>query len=504
MGEKTVKQSIPAPSAGINATLPVDEMPLNYALELTNFIPKQKTESRDGFTIESQGLHSAIESLFAWNSNTGNLKLFGFADHKVFDASTDPATDMTGGLSITNDYWQGHQFRGQSVWVNGVDSCLKYTGASMTTALFSMSGSAYTATPPFIHIGAYKNRQFFVQKDTGVAWYGAVNQIDGTSQPLVDVDFSAFMPRGGYVMWAQSFTKSTGTVNQDFFVVCSSEGDILAYAGDYPGNTWALTAKWQIAAPLGRRSFVHVPGDLWVLTKQGIISIGMLASGSPEPEITAQIKAFWLEAVKYYGTAQGWEGVYYPKEGVTIINIPIYPWSVGTANYEQLIFADSEFSAANLIGLNGITHCVAGNEWYFGCQDGTIYKYGGTTNADGSNTRMFYQSPFSDFGIAGQQKHFTEVYALLSTKGNIAIDVEVAADYDTITLADPPLIPIADGIAWGDPWGTPWSSILKTDIRKFGVKAIGYTGSLKLAAQTASGKLYLNRCLLRFNVGGEN
>ena len=503
MGQKTVLKSIPAPISGFNARDSIDSMDLSYALELTNFIPKQKVESRDGYSSTSSGLHSAVESLFSWNSVAGALKLFGFSDHKVFDASSGAASEVTP-TSITNNYWQGHQFRSQSVFVNGTDNPLKYTGSSLMPALFSLSGTGYTTGTPLIHIGAYKNRQYFAQKDSQSFWYGDVNQIDGASPALKDFDVGGFLPRGGYVMWAQSFTKSTGNTSQDFFVVCSSEGDILQYSGDYPGNAWALTSKWQVAAPLGRRSFVHVPGDLWILTKQGIISIGLLSQGAAEIEITAQVKDFWLTAVKYYGSVVGWEGVYYPQQGFTIINIPVAPASGGVGTYDHLIFTDSNFSPAKLTGLNGVCHCIGQNDWYFGGADGKVYKYGSTTNADGSNIKAQYQSPFSDFEIPGQQKHFTEIYALISTKQTIAIDVEVTTDYSELVLPDPPLIPSTEGLTWGDLWGGIWGGVLETSIKKFGVKAIGYLGSVKLTAQTNNGKLYLNKFLVRFHVGGEN
>ena len=134
-----------------------------------------------------------METLFNWLSGANN-KLFAFTDTQLFDI-TDPeaVTEQTGGnIAITQGRWRGVNMNGQGILVNGTDEPLRLdSGGSWLAHGFSGTG----LTPSHLsQVSVFKNRLFFLQKDSSKLWYGELNAITGT---LSSIDLGLVNEMGG-------------------------------------------------------------------------------------------------------------------------------------------------------------------------------------------------------------------------------------------------------------------------------------------------------------------
>lgn len=262
---------LPAPTGGLvsNRNLAVSrgpDMPPGAAV-LENWFPTSTgIMARRGSKRWATMADSPILSLFTYIS--GNQKqLFAADDSGIYDITSVPspytwllATDvseqaispdvpgevgfgeesMPGGHiypGTTSGDWVVVQFGTAGgnflVGVNGTDPAFLYDGTTFgATSITFPAGSGLT-TADLSYVWVYKNRLFFIQKESLDAWYLPVDSIGGelTKWPMGGV-----FPRGGVLLWGQAWSLDSGGAGglSEQCVFTTTEGEVAAYQGLSP------------------------------------------------------------------------------------------------------------------------------------------------------------------------------------------------------------------------------------------------------------------------------
>lgn len=125
------------------------------------------------------------------------------------------------------------------------------------------------------YVWAYKQRIWFIEKNTLNAWYMPVDQVGGEAEifPLGGV-----FNRGGSLLFGQNWSLDSGgdggLSEQNVFV--TTEGEVAAYQGLSPDSaeTWGKVGVYRIGKPLGKKAFIRAGGDLVIATSIGFIPLG--------------------------------------------------------------------------------------------------------------------------------------------------------------------------------------------------------------------------------------
>lgn len=170
--------------------------------------------------------------------------------------------DVTGtfvtGETITGNFGTATTVGGTTQLVPGVSFP---SGVALTTADLS-------------YVWAYKNRIWFIQKNSLDAWYMPVDQVGGelTKWPMGGV-----FPRGGSLIWGQAWSLYSGGSGglSDQCVFATTEGDVAAYQGlsPEPSQGWEQVGLYRVGKPMGKHGFIKAGGDLVIATTVGFVSL---------------------------------------------------------------------------------------------------------------------------------------------------------------------------------------------------------------------------------------
>ena len=316
---------LPPPTGGVNYRDPWYDMPENDAIQLTNIYPDVNfCRLYGGLGDVFADISTAIHSLMVLGAADGTEKLVAAASGKLRDISAGgggSGTDIIGVLTVGTSNIQYTVFRNTLFCVNGTDAPFDWTGSGSATAT-AWTGSGLTITN-LINVASYKNRLYFVEKNTGKIWYTeAVNNISGA---LLKFDVSSVLSKGGGVLYAGPTTRGSSQANPDeLFIIISDQGEILVYQGDNPlSSSWALVGRYFIGKPLGSyRCTFRVSGDLYVINWDGVISMTALFSGvDPFNDYSAtsgKVRPLFNQTAAL-GTS-GFHGVYHSGKGYILIN----------------------------------------------------------------------------------------------------------------------------------------------------------------------------------------
>lgn len=485
--------SIPAPVSGLNDRDSIDLMTPDFALSLVNMVPESgKLRLRRGYATHASGMTPTVQSLFEYNAQNGTSQLIACGGGKIWNATTAGVATSLGSGFVVN-YWQAINFGNKLVLVNGTDQPQQWDGTTLSNAVYTG-----VTDNDLIHLTSYKNRLYFVEKDSSSVWYGAVDAITGA---LTEFDVSSIFTRGGYIMWAKSWSRDKGEGVNNVFVICSSEGEILVYGGDYPGDAnWGLLGHFYQAPPIGRRSALSIDGDLIILTEQGLLSLSSVLQDK-ETNVTDTIKNTFADAATNYKANQGWEIFHYQAARLLIVNVPITSTGLSKQYVMNIITgAWAEFSNIHSYAwslLNGLA--------YFGTSSGLVNKFDTGYNDNGSSIPWDIKFSYNYLRSRENIKQITMVKPLLSIGGEATIDVDVDVDFITRTSNASSSISInTTGSLWNvAKWNTSkWATTSGYLEQWFAVAGIGRAFSLRFTGNFKNLPFSLYSTQVIFTRGG--
>ena len=274
---------IPAPTGGLNLRLSPYQVATNEAVQLDNYLVYDWGIREAGaFTTLTQPAVGAQGQLIYFKNNSGTALQLICVANKVYlvnNASWTTPTNMTGALTITSDAWRFCFFKKRIFLVNATNVGLVYDIAAGTLAADSWTG---TTSDNFSQVWTYKQRVYFIKKNSTIFGYGPVSSIAGA---IVEYDVGEFLEDYGNLLFGTSWSVNQGNTNEQLQVLVTDSGEVLVYSGDNPtAANWSIVNRVTIPTPLGNQAFVRLGQDVLISTVRGVISLAAVIAGRGDEE----------------------------------------------------------------------------------------------------------------------------------------------------------------------------------------------------------------------------
>jgi len=500
--------SIPAPIKGLNAKDAIANMEPTFALSLDNiFCTPTTVDVRNGSESWVTGITGWVETITHYSSGSAN-KLFAAAGASVYDVTAQGAVGAAVVTGQTSAQYQWTQFATSGgaflYMVNGADKLLLYDGSSWVK-VDGASTPAITGvtTTSLIHVNAFKNRLWFVEKASLRCWYLPLQSIAGAASLF---DLSSIFQKGGYLVAMMTWTIDDTSGVDDYAVFITSEGECAIYKGYDPAfsATFTLVGLFTMGRPVGRRCYVKMGSDNVVICADGavLLSKELTTDRSLSSALSYNIQNLITSDVSSYKANTGWQPVYYPIGNKLIINVP------QTQNSQQYQYVMNTITGAwstwnkRNSGWNAACYDVFQDELYAGISGAVLKVDTGTSDQDNAIISDI-KPAFSYFGNLGQEKFFTLVRPIFVSNSVLNPTFALCLDYNDAEPSTPPLS-IGTSSYWDvsywdvSSWSGP-SQIYK-DFNTVG--GIGYAASLRTALNTKDSYASLQSIDYVYETGG--
>lgn len=485
--------SIPAPVGGWNARDSIANMDPMDAVTLTNFFPTTSSvELRGGSSVWASGMSGQIETLMNYAGGaTSKFYAIDATGKKVYDITTAGTVGAAAVSGLTNARWEYANITTAGgnylEMVNGADKLYLFDGTTWT-AIDSGSSPAITgvATTSLSNILLFKNRLWFIQKNTLKAWYLPTSSIGGA---LSEFDLTAIARRGGYLVDFDTWTLDAGYGVDDYLAFITSNGEVIVYGGTDPASsaTWGLIGVWQLGAPIGNRCMLKYGGDLLILTYDGLMPMAQALQSSrldPRIALSDKIQGAISTATSTYASHFGWQIVYYPKSNAVWVNVPIQEGS----QQQQYVMNTITKNWCNFTSWTANCWELFNSTPYFGGASGKVYTAWDSTYSDvGVNINTSALQAFNYFEKRGQEKYFTRARPAIFTNGQPTVSIGLNVDFDIQDNLAPITFTASSSSTWDSAvWdGGMWGQDLTITNFWQSITGIGYCGAIQLKSASA-------------------
>jgi hypothetical protein len=507
--QTTKSLPIPAPMGGVNAVGNLMELPPTDCIYSVNFIPSMYgLEVRKGYADRGGtfGVGSTeVRTLIPYEGSTpSDDKLFACTEEGIYDATTGTYALDDAWASPTNaagysSYVSFTNIAGKFLLVcdeeNGYHLYNESTDSWSTVVAGAGAGEIDGADPAdFVYVMVWKNRVWFVERDTGTAWFLPPGQITGT---VTRFDFGNKFMAGGYLSSLHNYTLDAGVGPDDLLVALSSSGDLVAYSGTDPANiaTFNIVGVWNIGPlPLGRCNTTEVGGDLYVLSALGIVSLTQTLKGT-EPGaiptyITGKITPVIRAAITNTIGTRGWGLLSVTSEGVLIVTSPAVGLSPDSV--VQYVMNLTTRAWGPWSGLPMVSAASWKGRLYFGDDTPLVYAYAGGRD-EGSLTDSSIGNPIPWFLLTsyvgqGMNIRVQFIRPQFLAAANPLYEVEARYDFninDTVADVLGTLAP-SGSAGWEAAWSAAlWSSgVLGAESELRGAMGIGRYAAIALTGKS--------------------
>ena len=425
---------------------------------------------------------SSVDSVFSYVSGS-QRNLFAAVSTGVRDITTVSSADTFSGPDVltgqTSGDWNVVQFSTAGgeflVGVNGADSAFAYDGATFSSASITFPSGSTLTTADLAYVWVYKQRLYFIEKDSLNAWYLPVDQIGGE---LTLLPLGGVFVRGGTLIWGQAWSLDSGGSGglSEQCVFTTTEGEVAAYQGLSPDvdQGWSKVGVYRIGRPLGDKAFMRAGGDIVIATTVGFIS---LASASRQDyaalgqnAVSYPIEDDWADAVRQRGQ-DNWRCEVWPDGQMALISPPqvagsvpvVFVVNVNTGKWCRF----RNWPVASIANFNG--------RLFFGAIDGTVKE----AWVGGTDEGMPYFGQvlplFEDLGAPGSLKIVKMARAVV--RSSFDVDAQLSAHANFIANFPAPTgTPevVGDGewgvATWGEStWNSTRNSLVEGDWVPLGI-----------------------------------
>lgn len=356
-------------------------------------------------------------------------------------------------------------------------------------SLLLFGGFSGIATSSLRYVWVYKQRLWFVEKDSLNAWYLPVDQISGVA---VKFPFGPVFGRGGSLLFGQTWSLDSGAEGglseQNVFI--STEGEVAVYQGSNPAEAsdWSKVGVYRIGRPLGSKAFMRAGGDLVISTDIGFIPLSQaiqrdFAALSPAA-VSYPIETAWNDRVAAR-SGQPWHCEIWPTKQMTVIALPTVP-----NTRAEMLVANARTGAWSLYtGWNATCLEVFKDRLFFGTSDGTVVEAGITGADQGAPYTAVCVPLFSDLEAAASLKIIGMARAVLLSPFPVNDAISVQVDFGISLPPAPDAAAISGVSVWGSGiWGqATWGVELSKQPRQEWRSASGSGYSISAALQITSG-----------------
>lgn len=355
------------------------------------------------------------------------------------------------------------------------------TNATTVATYTIIYGTSGADPSKFIQVNLFKNRLYFVEKNTLNAWYLPVDAIGGELKPLY---FGGVATQGGKLQAMGTWTLDAGQGADDYAVWATSMGEVIVYNGTDPNSVtdWQLKGVWQFGYVFNNRCFYKFGGDLLMMSQDGLVPLtGALQSSRLDPRVFLTDKIFYeiSQQVQFNSERFGWQILYFARPNMLLINIP------DPNGTRQFVMHNISKAWASFEGINAFCWELLYDECYFG-GDGYVGHFWQSGSDDGAVITATCQQAYNYFDMPGQQKRFTMVRPTFFIDAGVpAYYATVNTDFDTVNYTGNVVfspvftnVGVWEAAIWDQ---SVWGGTFKPYQAWTGVRGIGYSAGLNLS-----------------------
>ena len=432
---------IKPPVGGLNWREPPMSIAPTEALHLENILPRPSSgELRAGYEEHVIGLSGAVKTLAPYiDLDSSQNQIFAFCEGgDIYD------------VSIKSQSLEPLQSTEQS---DGVWSYVNFTGVDKSyLCAVSPDGGYWTYEPSqgwsqetltgdatdkkLVSIFHWKDRIWFIEQNSSKAYYLDIGAIKGEATVF---DFHAVMRHGGHLLWGTNWTFDAGYDLNDYFILASSNGDIIVYEGTNPAeaSTFALKGVWQVGKlPQYGRAYTHFGGELFFMSNLGVVPMSALVNGKVANEYqvaSAKIQPILNNVLDDYGDEFGWEMHMVYQQSFVLLKTP--KKLDGTYSYYVMNVQTGAWGQITQMPM--LCAATKNNQLFFGTEQGTVClgfagDEDGVTFDGGSGAPILgkYLGGYSDFGKAGMYKIFQMFRPFFNAISGPNVNAKMVTGYD--------------------------------------------------------------------------
>jgi len=455
---KALPMSIPASIKGWDQISSLADMPPDHAVQLDNFIPRPGyLEIRRGSQAWATGIGGAstlVETIMVYNSpNLTNSKMFAVGNGSIYDITASGAASITTVTGLSNSRLQYVNFTNAAstsflVTANGLDVPNYYDGSAWAAMSLTITGQSANN---IVNWAAWKGRLWCAFINSTQVGYLDNSAIAGN---VTLFDLGQNMTRGGYIQAIATWTQDDKQNVDEYICFITSRGQVIIYGGTDPStaDTFALVGIYDLGAPIGRRCFMRIAGNLWLINVDGItpmsemMTLDRAAVAKVAP--TTMIQNAMMNASHLYKSNFGWQLMEYAKGQLVILNIP----QVEGQTTVQFVMNTLTGAWCQFTGLTANCWEILNDVPFFGSNDGTVYQWdvGSGDYVDVSDLPITatVQTAFNYFKSRGHLKRWTMARPILTTDGTITPGIGLNIDFGTGAPISTPSTISTGGAQW--------------------------------------------------------
>lgn len=431
------------------------------ALVLDNWFPTQTGIRLRGGSSEFADIGSdPVESLFTYVAG-GVKKLFAADAGSIWDVSGTPNEDVTGQTSGEYSTQQFENAGGKWLYaVNGADKAQLYNGSAWQQVDGSSTPIAITgiATSMFAHTWVYRDRFYFIERNSLKVWYLDLDAVGGTAH---DLTLSGIFKRGGSLLFGTTWSTDSGNGADDKWVVVTTEGEVAIFQGADPDAAdWTQIGRYDISQPLGRNATMRAGGDVIIATRDGLVPLSQAMVKDPAAlslaAVSRAIEPDWRAEVLARTTLPWWV-VKWSEANMAIVALP----KVNSASKLRCFVVNVETGAwARFTGWDTRSLAVHNGQAYFGTSDGKVMQAEDGGDDDGTPYVCSYAGHFDHLRLPAVSKTVGLLRATFQGSRPFAPQISASVNYAQSFPSPPGAAPETSQDVWDTAvWDTAiWDS----------------------------------------------
>jgi hypothetical protein len=332
--------------------------------------------------------------------------------------------------------------------VNGLDTPLVYDGAAWGTTPVITGVDPTTLS----YVWVFKQRLFFIKKDTLSAYYLPADSIGGAA---VELPLGGVFTRGGSLLFGSAWSLETGSGLSEQCAFVTTEGEVAIYQGTDPSvaANWTKVGTYRIGKPRGAKAHIRAGGDLVIATDIGFVPLSQAVqrdySALSASAVSYAIETAWNEAVAQRSFA-GWSCEVWPTRQMVLVAPP-----ANTGDALQLFAANARTGAWGLFtGWNVTCLQLFGDRLFFGSTEGKIVEAEVTGADQGAPYTSVCVPLFDPLKAPASRKTSLTMRATLRAPSEIVPRLSLQADYKVGLPISPDAASVNSLGVWGGGiWG---------------------------------------------------
>lgn len=320
-------------------------------------------------------------------------------------------------------------------------------------------GTAIVNGSNLTYITKYRNRFYFIEKNSMNAWYLPLNAAGGALQMI---PLSGAATRGGKLLFCAPWSIDAGDGIDDKLVFCTDLGELLIFSGSDPStaNNWRQEGRYQCSPPLGMNAWMQIGGELLIATTSGIIPTSAAISKTPEQlelaAITQQIRSMWRDEVAIK-RSWSWTMCNWEQYGGIFVTLP------GSRPGYCAVVNASTGAWGRFVGYDATCFVRLQDNMFFGTQTGIVMQADRGGYDDGLPYVATLVGGWEMFQAPGQTIVWRQARASFTVPAGQPFIPHLAATTDYVLVippppsagADPVLLDVWDEGNWGPDLGGP-------------------------------------------------